>query len=70
MKATLEFNLPEDATDLELAMKAWDLYHFHDEFYQWLRNKCKYSELTKEQSALLTELEEAMDGYRVDIEME
>ena len=49
MKATIEFDLPEDTEDLDTALAAqryrstlWDLE-------QWLRNKLKYEQLTPEQ---------------------
>ena len=42
MKATLEFNLPEDNDDFKLATKGKDWWHVCWEMDQWLRAQYKY----------------------------
>ena len=43
MKATLEFNLPEDQAEYELCSKASDMYSVIWEMKQWLRGQTKYA---------------------------
>jgi hypothetical protein len=42
MKAILEFNLPEDQSDFELAVKALDMRIALDSIREYLRGKVKY----------------------------
>lgn len=42
MKATLEFNLPEDHDDFELATKGGKWYSVVWDMDQWLRSQYKY----------------------------
>ena len=42
MKATLEFNLPEDNTEFETAVNASKMYSVLWEMDQWLRAQYKY----------------------------
>ena len=42
MKAILEFNLPEDQEDFNLAVNASNMYVAIHEMDQWLRSKIKY----------------------------
>lgn len=42
MKAILEFNLPEDAREHNLAARAGNMYSSLWELDQWLRGKIKY----------------------------
>jgi hypothetical protein len=44
MKAILEFNLPEDRDDHELAINAGKYYSIIWDIDQFLRNKTKYAE--------------------------
>lgn len=43
MKATLEFNLPEDQNEFILATKAADLQSVLWEMKQWLRSQTKHA---------------------------
>ena len=43
MKATLEFNLPEDKEDFDYATNGFNYYHALYEFDQWLRSEYKYN---------------------------
>ena len=50
MKAILEFNLPEDKVDFDLALQGGDWKHVCWEMDQYLRKRVKYDEgLTEEQ---------------------
>lgn len=44
MKATLEFNLPDDQEEYKIVSRALDMYHVVHELDQELRAKAKYSE--------------------------
>lgn len=60
MKVTYEFNLPEDANELEQLQKA-DKYHsIIWDFKQYLRNRVKYNtdDLTQPEYELLEDLRE------------
>jgi hypothetical protein len=66
MKAILEFNLPEDQIDFDLAVKGTKYYSALWEMDQWLRSQIKYNDkLTDEQHAVYQvcrdELRECMD---------
>ena len=43
MKATLEFNLPDDQDDFNHATNAVNYYYALCEFDQWLRSEYKYN---------------------------
>ena len=43
MKAILEFNLPEETDEFELATKGAMMHHTLWEMDQWLRGKIKYA---------------------------
>lgn len=49
MKAILEFNLPEESNEFELAQKGIDYSIILSELDNWLRNKLKYEELSEEE---------------------
>ena len=50
MKAILEFNLPEDKVDFDLALQGSDWTHVCWQMDQYLRKRVKYDEgLTEEQ---------------------
>jgi hypothetical protein len=53
MKATLEFNLPEDQTEFEIATNANKYYSALFNFQQYLRNKLKHEKLTPEQESVV-----------------
>jgi coproporphyrinogen III oxidase len=42
MKATLEFNLPEDHTEFEMAVNGYKMHSVLWEMDQWLRAQYKY----------------------------
>ena len=57
MKATLEFNLPEDKSDFNLAIKGSDWWHVCWQMDQYLRKRVKYDEgLTEEQLEVYEDL--------------
>ncbi len=43
MKATLEFNLPEDQEEYDLCNKAYIMHNVIWEMKQWLRSQTKYA---------------------------
>ena len=43
MKAILEFNLPEDRTDYQMANDAPNMFHTLWEMKKWLRGRVKYA---------------------------
>jgi acyl carrier protein len=49
MKATLEFNLPEDQNDYDLYKDAFEFFKVIWELNQELRKKIKYEELSEEE---------------------
>lgn len=70
MRATLEFQLPEDRDDHLTAVHAWRYRSTVAEVYTWIRSKLKYSDgLTDGERALLEELRkhlsEELDGLDV-----
>ena len=48
MKAILEFNLPEDQEEYDLATKAGKLHSTLWDFSQWLRGKIKYENSSRD----------------------
>ena len=44
MKATLEFNLPEDKENFEFATNGFNYYMALSEMDQWLRSEYKYND--------------------------
>ena len=57
MKAILEFNLPEDKVDFDLALQGGDWKHVCWEMDQYLRKRVKYDEgLTEEQLEVYEDL--------------
>lgn len=45
MKAILEFNLPEDREEFELAQNGWKYKSVVDALFSWLRAKYKYEDV-------------------------
>lgn len=43
MEAILKFNLPEDHTEFDLAVKGCDWFHAMWELDQWLRSQTKHA---------------------------
>lgn len=72
MKATLEFNLPEDERDFDLAGKSMSTSLAIREFDQYLRNEVKYNSHKYSEAELNTfltvrdELRKMFIEYRVD----
>ena len=69
MKATLEFNLPEDQEDFELYNRAIKFYLVLTDLAEWFRSEIKYSDPdTKEKELKLEELERARDKFYAILE--
>ncbi len=67
MKAILEFNLPEDNQEFELATKALKMYSTLWDFDLWLRSEIKYKD--KELDEVRDKLRELMNDNRIDFDM-
>jgi hypothetical protein len=67
MKAILEFQLPEDNQEFELATKASKMYSTLWELDQWLRVEIKYKD--KELDEVRDKLREIMNDNRIDFDI-
>jgi hypothetical protein len=63
MKATLEFNLPEEQPEFDLATSAGRMHSALWDFSQWLRSQYKYTELPEAESAYLEKVR--AEFYRI-----
>lgn len=61
MKGILEFNLPEDSEDFELAKHGWKYKALLDDFYNYLRSKSKYEDI---ESLTIEEIREELLALR------
>ena len=68
MKAILEFNLPEDNQEFELASKALKMYGTLWDFDVWLRTEIKYNDKEHYEPAR-EKLREIMNDNRIDFDM-
>ena len=59
MKAILEFNLPDDQTEFDMAVKAGTAFAALNEFGTYLRNSIKHGNLQDEWSAAFEEVRKA-----------
>jgi hypothetical protein len=68
-KAILEFNLPEDGDDFELAVKGREFMLTLWDLDQWLRNELKHGSLSDERyesyDKVRTMLNDLMADYKV-----
>ena len=60
MKATIEFELPEDQEQYNFANKGFDYFCVLCEIDEYLRQKIKYSELEPNEYALLEDAREQL----------
>ncbi len=58
MKATLEFNLPDDNIDYTLCNNGYKWFAVAYEMKELFRSKLKYAELNDEQYAIVQELQQ------------
>ena len=64
MKAILEFNLPEDKVDFDLATKAYSWWNVCWQMEQYFRKEIKYNDsLSEEQLLVLEELQMEFYGF-------
>jgi len=74
MKAILEFNLPEDRTDYQMANDAPNMFYTLWEMKKWLRGRVKYApdEMSEEVYDAFEEcrhkLNELLIEYNLDLE--
>lgn len=70
MKAILEFNLPEDREQYNIAFHAGDLYSTLYDFDQWLRHLEKYEGVnTLNIDEIRSKIREIMREYNVNLDM-
>ena len=63
MKATLEFNLPEDQSEFDVAIKGGDWRNLVWNMDQYLRKQVKYNEsLTPEQRDVYQQVRDELNG--------
>lgn len=71
MKGTLEFNLPEENEEFDVAVNAMSYRIALADVGDYLREKLKYSDLTEEQYKIYEEINERfysiVESNRVDI---
>ena len=60
MKATFEFNIPEEETDYEIYVNSMKMYSALLEIFNTCRNEWKYNDKANEQSIELAQLIFAM----------
>lgn len=53
MKNTIEFNLPEDREELQIALRAGEVISIVEETLNYIRQKLKYGELKQEATSEL-----------------
>lgn len=63
MKATLEFNLPEDQSEYDLCNKAFDMRLALNDMRNYLRSKVKYEEMPAEKWEVCDEI--FQEFYRI-----
>lgn len=66
MKAILEFNLPEDKADFDIAVKAGEFHTCLYEFSRWLRDEIKYHE-KEEYNPVSEKFYGILDEYGIDL---
>lgn len=62
MKGILEFTMPEDREDFEVAQKGWDYKHKIDEILDLVRRYEKYEEMSEEQGKFFEKLSDQIRG--------
>lgn len=68
MKAILEFNLPDDNQEFELAAKALKMFGTLWDFDVWLRTEIKYNN-QEHYEPVREKLRELMNENRIDFDM-
>ena len=68
MKAILEFNIPEDNQEFELASKALKMFGTLWDFDVWLRTEIKYNN-QEQYEPVREKLRELMNENRIDFDM-
>jgi hypothetical protein len=66
MKGTLEYNLPEERFDFEIATKAMDYRNVIEELIEWLRREIKYNE-KGEYEKVRTVLLNLLEDYEITL---
>lgn len=64
MKGILEFSLPEERENFDIAQKGLDYLCALDEMDNWLRSKIKYGNLPEEQEKIYQECRDKLFEFR------
>lgn len=67
MKATLEFNLPEEQQEFEQASNGWRYHSVLWDFDQWLRGEYKYQGI-EAAYVIRQKLHEFMDDNKISLD--
>jgi hypothetical protein len=67
MKATIEFNLPEENEEFNIAVNAVKYYATLHDMDEFLRCKLKYGELTKAEAEVYSVCRDKLNELRGDI---
>lgn len=62
MKATLEFNLPDDSEEFEAATRAKAVLGAIREFDDWMRTQIKYATLPEDEVAVWEKIRDKLHG--------
>lgn len=66
--ATLKFNLPEEASEFETAVKAHDWKYTVWDFNQWLREQLKYHEASDDYQIVRDKLWEFLNDRNLNFD--
>jgi hypothetical protein len=69
MTGKLEFNLPEERDEFDLAINGWKYKSVLAEFDNYLRSKVKYAELSEEQYQIFEEIRTELWNMLKDAEI-
>ena len=64
-KAILEFDLPEDRCDFDLARRGGEYFSLLEEVYRLCRNKLKHEDLGEETVLVLAEIKRMIDEENI-----
>lgn len=62
MKLTLEYNLPDEIEDYHMILNARKYYEKLCDIQQYIKKKCKYSEITENEQKMLEDILEMTLG--------
>jgi hypothetical protein len=66
MKAILEFNLPDDQSNFDLALQSANMYSSLHEIEQEIRRLWKYEELSEEQFKIVEQIRDKFNEILIE----